>query len=408
MNADCIELVRIRFVGTLAVLLWPVLVHGQSVTVSSTSELRAAVNDANGSGGNVTIFVEAGTYTLDDGLYISAPEVTIAGKSGNREDVVIQGDAMSASASVGNLITVAAKGFTLDAVTLQRSGNHLIQIRGETNADSPVVRNCILRDAYEQMLKVSVNTSNTSVSSDNGIVENCLFEYTAGIGPQYYIGGIDAHSAKNWIVRNNVFKSIISPNTSIAEYAIHFWNDSGDNLVERNLIINCDRGIGFGLNSRGNTGGIIRNNMIYHADNRGQFADVGIAIHNSPGTAVYNNSIFMEHGYPNSIEYRFSGTSNALIANNLVNATIRRLDGASGTESTNNTGASKAWFVNPDAGDLHLAEAVPSVVDNGEAITGLTDDYDGDQRMQGGPVDIGADEYFAGVRPNAPEDLTVQ
>ncbi len=35
-----------------------------------------------------------------------------------------------------------------------------------------------------------------------------------------------------------------------------FWDDSAHNIVERNIIINGDRGIGFGLGSSGNDGGI--------------------------------------------------------------------------------------------------------------------------------------------------------
>lgn len=398
-----------RRLSTLLALLLAssALAFAQSVTVSSVSELKSAVSNANSSGGNITILVADGTYTLDAGLYISAPGVTIAGESGNRDQVVIEGDAMSASAAVGNVITVAASDFRLEGLTLQKSGNHLIQVRGETNADNPVIRNCVLRDAYEQIVKVSVDTNNLSVSSDNGLVENCLFEYSAGIGPQFYIGGIDAHSADNWVVRDNEFRQIISPDTTVAEYAVHFWNGSSGNLVERNLIVNCDRGIGFGLNSRGNTGGIIRNNMIYHAANQGNFADVGIAIHNSPDTAIYNNTIFMEHGYPTSIEYRFTGTSNAYIANNLSNRSVRDLDGATGTESSNVTTAVSDWFVNAAAGDLHLSGTIAEVIDSGETISQLTDDFDGDTRPMGAGIDVGADEFSGALRPKPPTDLSV-
>jgi hypothetical protein len=372
--------------------------------------LANAVSTANGSGGNTTILVQDGVYTLNDTLYINAPDITIASQSGVRANVVIQGDAMSNSARVGNVIRVAASNFKLDGVTLQRSRWHLIQIAGETNADNPVIRNCIFRDAYEQMLKVTVdNPSNPSVTSDNGLVENCLFEYSAGVGPQYYIGGIDAHGAKNWTVRNNTFRNIISPSGSVAEFAVHFWSSSANNVVERNLIVNCDRGIGFGLDGRPNNGGIIRNNMIYHAANKGQFADTGIALTESRDTEVYNNTIYLEHSFPWAIEYRFSATNNVLIANNLSNKPIQQRDGASGTVVDNITNASNSWFTSPGGGDLHLSSAVSAVIDGGRSISGLTDDFDGQSRPQGGGIDIGADEYSSATPTSlaAPTNLQV-
>ena len=85
---------------------------------------------------------------------------------------------MSASAIVKNLIRVAGSRFTIQDVTLQRAGWHLIQIAGETNADSPAIRNVIFRNAWEQMLKVSYDSANTSIGSDNGLVENAYPAYS--------------------------------------------------------------------------------------------------------------------------------------------------------------------------------------------------------------------------------------
>jgi hypothetical protein len=383
------------------------LASADTVTVGNVTELQSAIASANSAGGNKTILLRDGTYTLNDTLYIDAPNIIIAGQSGVRENVIIQGDAMSSSARVGNIIRVAASNFQLSDVTLQRSRWHLIQIVGENNADSPVIRNCVLRDAYEQIIKVSIDQANPSVTSDNGLVENCLFEYTAGIGPQYYIGGIDAHGTKNWVIRKNTFRSIISPNTSVAEFAVHFWNGSANNTVEKNLIINCDRGIGFGLDGRGNTGGIIRNNMIYHAANAGQFADAGIALTESPNSQVYNNTIIMDNNFPWGIEYRFAATSNVLIANNLTNKPIMNRDGASATVTKNVTNANNAWFVNSSSGDLHLVSATSGVADAGQAISGLSDDFDGQTRPQGLAIDIGADEFLINAALQPPRNLRV-
>ena len=392
---------RILLLHVVLAFIWPAnLASAQTTTVGTVAQLESAVASANSSGGNRTILVLDGVYSLNGTLNVTAPNVTIAGQSGVRENVVIQGDAMSDTARIGNVIRVSGRNFRLSDVTLQKSGFHLIQIAGETGADAPVIRNCILRDAYQQMIKVSNDPAAPGVSSDNGLVENCLFEYTAGIGPQFYIGGIDAHASKSWVVRNNTFRSIISPSRSVAEFAIHFWDGSANNTVEKNLIVNCDRGIGFGLDGKGNTGGIIRNNMIYHAANAGRFADAGIALTESPGTQVYNNTIVMDNSFPRAIEYRFAVTTGVLIANNLTNKPIVSRNGASGVVSKNVTNAVGSWFVNPARGDLHLASAIGSVVGAGQIVAGLSDDFDGQPRTAS--IDVGADQLVArSARPDS-------
>lgn len=404
---------RLRLVLITAIMSQSVpglaLGAAQDISVRTAAELQNAVSTANANGGNTRILVADGTYTLTNTLYVNAPQVSILGSSADRSKVVIQGDAMSATANVGSLIRVAASNFLLSDITLQKSKYHLIQVAGETNADAPIIRNCILRDSYEQMLKVSIDSSNRAITSDSGVVENCVFEYSAGKGPQYYIGGIDAHGSKNWIVRGNTFRYIASPNTDVAEFAVHFWDASANNIVEGNIIVDCDRGIGFGMDGKPNSAGIIRNNMIYHSANGAPYADTAIALIESPGTQVYNNSIYIANSFPWAIEYRFASTSGVLIANNLSNRPVQARDGASGTVSSNISNAVASWFANPAQGDLHLTTAVTSVVDKGIAVSGLTNDFDGQSRPAGAGVDIGADEFAAtSVLPRAPTNVTVQ
>ena len=371
-----------------------------TLTVKNTTEFLSAISEANNTNGNKTILLKDGTYTIDSTIFISAPDITIAGESGNRENVIIQGDAMSASAQVTNVITVGADNFTIQNITLQKSRWHVIQVRGEDNADNVTIRNCILRDSHQQLLKVTPDDpSNPVVTSDNGLVENCLFEYSAGIGPQYYIGGIDAHGSKNWIVRDNTFQYIISPSTSAAEFAVHFWNQSADNIVEKNLIIDCDRGIGFGLDNAPNTGGIIRNNMIFHSANAGSYDDVSIALIESPYSKIYNNTVFLENDFTWAIEYRFPSTQSVTIKNNLLNRTVALRDGASGDVSNNIVSADSTWFIDASAANLHLNESASEAIDEGITINGLTEDFDGDSRPSGQGIDIGADELNNDLTP---------
>ena len=390
----------LRYMLALGLCLLP----GQSsaVTVSTVAGLVQAVEDAN-SGGDKEILIEDGIYTLNSALVIRSDGVTVRSVSGNRSAVTVKGTGMNGG--VSHIFLVEADNFTVRDMTLRDVYYHAIQM--QPYAQAPTMINLHILDTYEQMIKVAFDFNQPDIHSDNGLVEDCLFEYSAGIGPQYYIGGVDAHHARDWVIRGNTFRNIRSPGRQIAEHAIHFWSDSRNTLVERNTIINCDRGIGFGLNDRGHIGGIIRNNMIYHDSSEG-FADVAIGLESASDAQVYNNSIYQEHTYPNAIEYRFTTTTGVLIANNLTNKAIAERDGASATLSSNVTDASSTWFVNPPAGDLHLASQVPAVVNQGTFIAGLVDDIDGEVRPEGGGYDIGADEYTAsGLCPDCSDDVVV-
>ncbi len=313
--------------------------HATEVVVSTIAELKDAITQANVSG-NTIISMRDGTYVTDTDLWITANDVVVRSQSGNREKVILKGQGMRGG--VASVLHLMGTRDIVADVTIGWVANHPIQIHGEKNADAPVIHNVHFVDGYEQLLKISYDAAHAESGSDNGVVECSLFEYSAGIGPQYYIGGVDAHNARNWIVRGNTFKNIRSPDAEIAEHAIHFWSNSQGTLVENNVIINSDRGVGFGLGDRGHVGGIIRNNFIYHdAHSSG---DVGIALESSPNTQVYGNKIYFENDYKNAIEYRFGSTSGVLIHDNISNKAISARDGATGTLTNNTTNAMPSVF----------------------------------------------------------------
>lgn len=359
------------------------------ITVSTSSELNGAVAEARSGGGHYLILLEDGEYQQSMTYVMDQPHITLRGKSGDRSKVVVKGP------DSGHMFLVRESHITLENMTIGTAPGrstgfveyHIVQVQGEKDADNFTLRNCRLIDATEQMLKVSKD-ANSSISSDSGLVENCLFEFTTGKSLWWYTGGIDAHRSHNWIVRNNTFKNIHNPtpfdgNYDLTEGAIHFWADSRGTLVENNTIINCDRGIMFGLTTSGHFDGIIRNNFIVTN------TDVGIYIAHAQNTQVYNNTVYLNSGYRNAIEYRFSDCINNDIRNNLCNGLVRSRDGGEASLGANITTAEKSWFRDIESGDLHLTSRISSVVDKGESV-GVTTDIDGEKRDSS--PDIGADE----------------
>lgn len=351
-------------------------------TVSTTEELKAAINRANTSG-NMTILMENGEYEIASSSwypYITANKIMFRSLSGIRDSVRVKGSGMKVCSGAENVFHLVGDNIIIADITVGECGNHGICVEG----DSVLIHNVRIQNTYEQMIK----GTDAGDGADDGIIEYCLLEYTAGIGPQYYIGGIDIHEGNNWIIRDNEFYHIRSPETDIAEHAIHFWNNSENIIIERNKIVNCDRGIGFGLGSSGCQGGIIRNNMVHTS------RDVGIGLETSPRTKVFNNSVYTEN-YHNSIEYRFTATRGVEIYNNLTNKNITSRDGGSGEVQNNLSNADFSWFQDPEAGDLHLSSLITCIVDQGITITEVTDDFDKDSRPQGDAYDIGADEFVS-------------
>ncbi|SEA45166.1 hypothetical protein SAMN05660420_02106 [Desulfuromusa kysingii] len=366
----------------------------RQVYVDTLSELYAAFD---GERDGDEIVIASGTYTLNSAaLSIDAPNVIVRGATGKRDDVIILGDAMTSGANIKSIFYFPQGAYgqnaTIKDLTVGRVGWHALFFNGNGSGNGTTIDNVRIFNTYEQMVKGAVGTSGTS----NVTIKNCLFEFTTP-PLNYYTGGIDAHSASGWVIQNNVFKNIKSPNTSVAEHAIHLWSNtdySGSNTIERNKIINCDRGIGIWHNSGVAT---IRNNMIT-SDGSGTFPDVGIDIQDSQNSKIYNNTVWMDpSGYYAAMEIRDTTTTGVVLTNNLTNKEIAIFSGVGATKTTNVENAQSLWFNSTETGDLHLSSSVATVTGRGTTIEGLIDDFDGEPRS--GSIDIGADQLNQNILP---------
>ena len=379
------------------------LIRGEVRRVGSAAELRAALEAANRAQVPATILLADGTYVLKETLNLQCPGLVLRSERGDRDAVFVRGPDEGPKAELANVFLVSANDVAIADLSMGYCRYHGIQARGERPYDVSglLVHNCRLVNCNEQFIKGS-SSEEDPVGATDGCVEQCLFEFTSGWGYQYYTGGIDIHKGVNWIVRDNLFRNLRNPagQPGMAEHAVHFWKRCPTRpqnvVVERNWIVNCDRGIGFGLVSAegGHWGGAsaIRNNLVYN-DGAGPRTDVGIGLEHASDVRVDNNTVVIQN-YWAPVEYRFAGSSNLVFRNNLANGAIRLRDGAPQAPVTNNLERVEAdWFAGLAVGDLRLTAAARPAIDRGMALADFTDDLDGQTRPRGEAWDIGASEW---------------
>lgn len=400
---------------------------GHIVTVSTVAELVDAVNNARSGD---TILLQDGTYNLD-GLHLrfDTPNVTLRSASGNREAVIIDGNG-----STTEIVQIVASDVTIADVTLQRAYNHPIHVMSTAEAETTgtLIYNVHIIDPGEQAIKINPYTGEDARHfPDGGIIACSHIELTAAgranIRNDCYTGGVDAHQARDWIIRDNLIEGFWCT-SGLAEHAVHFWRASRDTLVERNELRNNARGVGFGMATEGDNlrtyadhpcpqaggyvdhyGGIVRNNIIF-ANDEELFAseygfDCGICLWNACGARVLHNTVVSTRPPFSSIEWRFERTEVAIV-NNLLSHNLRDRGGTASL-SGNLSGQPLSLFVDGNDGDLHLADGANPAIDSVALPPDVADDIDGDARPIGPAADVGADEYGIPA-PQAVRDLRVR
>jgi hypothetical protein len=385
-----------------------------NVTPAQASQLDSIV--AGASTGD-TIMLTDGVYPLNgDYLLFDTTGVTMRSASGNREAVILDGAYITTE-----IVLVTASNVTIADLTLRRARYHPIHVTAGSNAntENSLIYNVHVIDPGQQAVKIN---QNGAYFADNGTVACSRIELTDAGRPEVlningscYTGGIDGHQAWGWDIRDNHIEGFWC-STGLSEHAIHFWTGSRDTLVERNVLRDNARGVGFGLGESGSGrtyaglcpgatyvghyDGIIRNNFIFQGraelrDSEFGF-DCGVCLEQACGTKIFHNSVVSTAPPFSSIEWRFANTS-AEITNNLASHNLRQRDNGVATLAGNLDNAPLSLFVNAPGGELHLVNSAGAAIDQGVPIaTGMSnDDIDGAPRDAA--PDLGADEYPANL-----------
>jgi hypothetical protein len=385
------------------------------VNVATEPQLQTAMgNLQNGD----TLLLADGTYHLTASLYVNGRHnVTIRGNAGST-NVVLAGKGMDNSNHGGVPFGIWSNGTntTIAHLTIRDTWDN--EIIFNPGAQSPRVYGVRLLDAGSQFIKSNPADVNAGIGVNNGVVEYCVFEYTgnppadhgSGVG---YFNGISAHAAQNWIIRGNLFKNLHNPDGTAYPWnpAVLFWRHSANTVTERNIFINVDRAVAYGLDNstpyRDHAGGVVRNNFVYLAPglmsaSRKSGSDGSIIAWNSPGTQIDHNTVLLNNNEFYSVEFRFPTTTNGTARNNLADAPVHLRDSAIATQSGNLLSAAPGMFVNPATADLHLQATATNAIDKASMSGTATNDFDGDPRPKGAGSDIGADEFTT----NAPPRIT--
>ena len=275
---------------------------------------------------------------------------------------------------------------------------HAFHILG--GGDHTIIRGNRVWD-YNAHIKAN-GTGDPRVFPDDVLVEGNEFFSEAPRQTSNPVTPIDVVGGRRWVVRRNYIHDFEKAQGNNISYAAFLKGNSRDGLFEQNLVV-CEAlhsgGIRLGLSLGGggsnppriceegtctpeHQGGTLRNNIIANCP-----ADVGIYINEGAGTKLYNNTLINTTG----IDVRFE-SSDAEVRNNLLDGRIRDRNGARSARSTNLTQAALGdWLADPGALDLALVDGA-SLVDQGEALASVVDDFCGRTRGQT-PHDIGALEY---------------
>lgn len=324
----------------------------ESVSVSSLSGLRTAIDNAPASGRTITL--EQGVYDQSSLIYIQGKQnLTITGATSDPADTVIRGPGINDDGLWVNIKLNNSDDVTLKNLTLRDSFYHAVQLNNDS--DRFTADNLITLDNGSSGFKITSpsNASGPAAYSDDGSIGNSVIGFTRN-GQRGAVEGVDIIGAKGWRVHGNEFENIRKPDGRAA-YAVFAKGNSQDIVFENNIVRNSFIGLSFGGGGtapiyfrNGDTtyetrGGVIRNNLIHDVD------DAGIYMSRAHDFEVYGNTVINSGAQTGAIESRFEGSS-GIIRDNRLSGPVKLRNG--GTAITRNNTFVPADTPLPDRSDV--------------------------------------------------------
>jgi hypothetical protein len=377
---------------------------GQVLRVETPTELLEAIDRVESGG---TILLADGQYQLPRTMVLREKrDVTIRGSAGDPRRVLLSGRGWDSMGRGDDILHISGSdGVIIADLTFRDCHSYGIKVEAETAPRNIHIRNCHFRDIGTRAIKGSANTD-PELRAVHGSIRFCWFENTRvpgadGLFDGDYIAAIDMMALDDWTISDNVFHNLRGRNGG-GRAAIFLWVRSRNIVVERNLIVDCDRGVAFGNPGSATaqrageqplhvSDGIIRNNFIAGG------ADCGIELWHAANILVAHNSVWRPQRNWNRGVRIGTGTVRTTLANNLVHGGIV-LEGGDAQLHENLAGRVAHYFTNPTTGNLILTAEASGAIRQGLHLPAVPDDIR--RRPRSPQPDLGAWE----TTPSIPEN----
>ena len=347
------------------------------------------------------IIIYPGVYNVTNSLYmINCPGLILRGSTGDPNDVILRGPGMNnAGGNTYEGVQFVSADMTLADLTVEEFFHHGVHY--QASGDGCVVDNVIVRNCGEQYIKGTKFIDDVIIRNTQMIQTKTRLDDLLPYRPNGYTGGIDLHGARNFHIVDTIAIDIFAED-GYGDAGIFLWNETSNGIIERNVVIGCNKGIALGnpsnsLNVIHARDVIVRNNFVARGPS------VGVELCFVQDISFYNNTVYGADGNYfravqllddyNEVYFPMTGVE---LAYNIIRGQIRDITRTQPYTLTGNivgTTATANWFVAASAGDLHLTALATPAIDSAVTLIDVPEDIDGQARPIGSAPDVGADEF---------------